>query len=302
MMVVRDRTDVTVNLDGLWLLQALLGVSQLAPELRALPYGEPRSGQAWVTQHPGLSVLADQGICDEAGIVRPDVAERMAVLAVPDVEVVIVVSPGALTWPRPSLDEPSTWRAIPDGQLRIVLTRRDGRWASAARAGDQVTIDDCTDCGAEWLARLVCDALDVVHAVEPAKFQAVNVPLDELGAAAGQRMNATTAAAKDAALRAVGLRGAALAQLGAVLDDPVAEAVLYARAYVDTATVCSESVLDLRDSASGRVASYRLNPPRGSEQEWMTVGPATPAHVGHGVSTVFASVPVESWASHTRMG
>ena len=30
----RSTTDITVNLDGLWLMQALLGIARLAPELR----------------------------------------------------------------------------------------------------------------------------------------------------------------------------------------------------------------------------------------------------------------------------
>ena len=46
-----------------------------------------------------------------------------------------------------SLDDPATWRAIPDDQLRIVLARRDGRWVSAARAGEDVTIDDVAGGG-----------------------------------------------------------------------------------------------------------------------------------------------------------
>ena len=101
-----------------------------------------------------------------------------------------------------------------------------------------------------------------------------------------EHAQAGTAAGKRAALRAVGLRGAVLAELGAALEEPVAEAVLYARAYVDADTMWSESVLDLRDTASGRVALYRLSPPQGSHQEWMAIAPATPAQLHHAVTTV----------------
>jgi EspG family len=295
-------TDITVNLDGLWLLQALLGIVRLAPELRGRPYGEPRSGQEWLTGHPGVSVLAGQGMCDEAGVVRPDIAARVAVLAVPDVEVVGLVSRGPVTWsPQVSLDDPSTWRAVRDEQLRIVLARRAGRWASAVRAGERITIDDWGGGDADGLARLVCEGLNSINVVEPAKFSAVNVPLVEMKDAVAQRLQASDAGRRDAPLRSVGLRGAALAAVGAALDEPVAEAVLYARAHVDADTAMSLSVLDLRDIEAGRVAMFRLNPPRGSRQEWMSVGPATPAQVCHGVSTVLASVAVRSWETHERM-
>ena len=44
------------------------------------------------------------------------------------------------------------------------------------------------------------------------------------------------------------MNGAALAELADVLDDPVAEAVLYGRAYVDGQMRTGGSVLDVRDS------------------------------------------------------
>lgn len=168
-------TDITVNIDGLWFLQALLGIDQLAPELRGHPCGQPRSLE-WVGAHPGLGVLVEQGICDEAAVVRADIAERMRVLAHPDVEVVVLISRGPMNWaPTVMLEDPSTWRAIPEEQLRIVLSRRGGRWASAVRAGGHITIDDCA-------------------------------PVDEAS---------SSAISKHAALRAVGLRGAALGRAGA---------------------------------------------------------------------------------------
>lgn len=293
--------DITVNLEGLWLLQAMLGISQLAPELRGRPYGQPQSTE-WLTAHPGLAVLVDQGIADEGAVVRSDIAARMTVLATPDAEVILLVSRGPMNVVTPVvMDEPSTWRAIPDEQLRVVLARRDGRWASAVRAGSYITIDDCPGTDQEWVQRLVGQALDSVHRVEPARISAVNVPLDDMRTAIAMHAKADSAAAKLAALRALGLRGGALAELGAALEDPQAEALVYARAHVDIDTVWSQTVLNLRDSASGRVALYRLNPPPGSQQEWLTIAPATPAQLHHALTTVFDSVGVRAWASHERM-
>lgn len=294
-------SDITVNLEGLWLLQAMLGISQLAPELRGRPYGQPQSTE-WLTAHPGLAVLVDQGIADEGAVVRSDIAARMKVLATPDVEVILLVSLGPMNVVTPVvMDEPSTWRAIPDEQLRIVLARRDGRWASAVRAGSYITIDDCPGTDQEWVQRLVGEALDSVHRVEPARISAVNVPLDDMRTAIAMHANADSAAAKLAALRALGLRGGALAELEAALEDPQAEAVVYARAHVDIDTVWSQTVLNLRDTASGRVALYRLNPPPGSQQEWLAIAPATPAQLHHALTTVFDSVGVRAWANHERM-
>ena len=294
-------SDITVNPEGLWLLQAMLGISQLAPELRGRPYGQPQSTE-WLTAHPGLAVLVDQGIADEGAVVRSDIAARMKVLATPDVEVILLVSRGPMNVVTPLvMDEPSTWRAIPDEQLRVVLARRDGRWASAVRAGSYITIDDCPGTDQEWVQRLVGEALDSVHRVEPARISAVNVPLDDMRTAIAAHAKADSAAAKLAALRALGLRGGALAELGAALDDPQAEALVYARAHVDIDTVWSQTVLNLRDTASGRVALYRLNPPPGSQQEWLAIAPATPAQLHHALTTVFDSVGVRAWTSHERM-
>ena len=294
-------SDITVNLEGLWLLQAMLGISQLAPELRGRPYGQPQSTE-WLTAHPGLAVLVDQGIADEGAVVRSDIAARMKVLATPDVEVILLVSRGPMNVVTPVvMDDPSTWRAIPDEQLRVVLARRDGRWASAVRAGSYITIDDCPGTDQEWVQRLIVEALDSVHRVQPARISAVNVPLDDMRTAIAAHAKADSAAAKLAALRALGLRGGALAELGAALDDPQAEALVYARAHVDIDTVWSQTVLNLRDTASGRVALYRLNPPPGSQQEWLAIAPATPGQLHHALTTVFDSVGVRAWASHERM-
>ncbi|WP_205878875.1 ESX secretion-associated protein EspG [Mycobacterium camsae] len=302
-MVTPTATDITVNLDGLWLLQALVGVNRLAAELRGRPCGQPRS-MKWIAQHPGLAVLVAEGICDEAAVVRSDIATRMRVLGTPDVEVVVLVSHGPMTWSSEVLmDDPSSWRAIPDGQLRIVLARREGRWASAVRAGSHVTIDDCAAAvDADWLVRLVCDALDSVHYVEPARISAVNVPMDGICTAAAELSGISTAGlSQQAALKSVGFSGTTLAQLTEALQEPVAEAVLYARAYVEGAAVAGESVLNLRDTKSGRVALYRVNPPRGSHQQWMAVGPAHQGQIRHGVLAALDSVAVNSWDTHERM-
>ena len=295
-------SDVTVNLEGMWLLQALLGIPTLAPELRAVPYGAARTDE-WLDSHPGVDVLREEGLVDNGRHVVDVLAGRLAVLAVPDVEVAVLMSHGPMNWmPLDNLDDPSTWRAVRDEQLRVVLARRDGRWVSAVRAGTEITIDDVAGGGAEWLGQMVMGLLDGLHPCEPSRMAALNVPMEEIVDIATARAGSgADAPNRDAPLRALGVRGAALSELAAVIDEPLVEAVFYARAYVDTEIRHSVSALNLRDTDAGRLAMYRLAAMRGSAQAWMTIAPATIAQVEQGVRAVLSSVDVATWDTHRRM-
>lgn len=294
--------DVTVNLEGLWLLQAIMGVSTLAPELRTLPYGAARDNE-WLKTHPGVEVLRNEGLVDSDGQVRDELAKRLQVLAVPDVEVAILISQGPMNWtPVMDLEDPGTWRAIRAEQLRIVLARRDGQWVSAARAGSEVTIDAVAGGGADWLAGVVTSVLDALHPCGPSRIPALNVPMDDIIEIATTRAATSTAdPRRDAPLRELGLRGGALAEVAAVLDEPLVEAVLYARAYTDTEVRNGVAALNLRDTDGGRIAIYRMAAVRGSEKAWMTVAPATATQVEQALQTVLSSVDVPSWDTHRRM-
>ncbi len=299
--MVSVRADLTLNVEGLWLLQALLGISSVAPEIRGLPYG-PGVSDDWITEHPGAQALREAGIVDEKGQVAAEVRTQMQVLAAPDVEVAILCSPGALEWTVPlRLDDSSTWRAVPENQLRIVLARKDDRWVSAARVGDDITIDTVGSLPVEDLADLVLTVMDSAHASEPATIAPLNLPLEDIAAAAAERGELPAGPRRARPLTDLGVKGAALADLEAVLDDPQAEAVFYSRAYVDTEVRHSESVLNLRDTARGRVASYRTPPAVGSRQAWMTFVPATRSQVQHAVKAAVADLGLRSWERHTRM-
>lgn len=292
-------TDVTLNLPALWVVQAMMGIPRLAPELEAWPYGAARNND-WLNTHPGVDALRSQGLLGPDGQVLDALAQRMQVLAVPDVEVAIEVGPGPRLQTIPDVNDPSTWRTIPEGELRVVLARRDGRWVSAVRADDEVTIDDIDGGDARWLAELVLGLLDAVHPSGPSRITAINVPLEEILAIAAERvLTEPDSPNRDNALRVMGVRNADVAELGALLDAPVAEVLLYARAYDDTA-VHSSSTVDLRDTDGGRVVLYQLGPMRGSTQEWMTIAPGTAAQVEHGVKTVVSGVGVRSWETHRR--
>jgi hypothetical protein len=288
---------VTVNLDGLWLLQALLGVRNLAPELRGRPYGAARDDQ-WLHSHPGVEVLRDAGLVDAHGEVVADLADTLGVLDVPDVEVVMLVARGPMGWGTESVADPATWRAIPDEQLRVVLARRAGRWASAARSGTDITLDalpaEPALGSAAWLATAVLGLLDSAHPCEPSRFPPVNVPADQLLSAAAAGVDA------GAAIRDLGVKGAAAAELAQVLAAPAAEAILYARVYDDAETRTSTTALDIRATPAGSVAIHQLTAVRGSDQDWMAIAPATTAQVQSGIKAVLATLNIASWESHSR--
>lgn len=90
------RTDITVNVEGFWMLQALLDIRHVAPELRCRPFVSTDS-MDWLNQHPGMTVMREQGIVD-GETVNEAVAARMRVLAAPDLEVVALLSRGKLLY------------------------------------------------------------------------------------------------------------------------------------------------------------------------------------------------------------
>ena len=60
----QTRTDVTVNVEGFWMLQALLDIRHVAPELRCRPFVATDSSD-WLYEHPGMAVMREQGIVVE---------------------------------------------------------------------------------------------------------------------------------------------------------------------------------------------------------------------------------------------
>lgn len=296
--------DVTVNLHGMWLLQAMLDIATMPPELSTVPYGAPRDS-TWISGDPRIEQLQEAGVVGGDGHVIPAVANRLRVLAAPDVEVAILIARGSLSWKgRIDVTDPSTWRRdIPDNQLQIVLARRDGRWVSAARSGDDITIDDVGFDGgsAMWLRDIILDQLDAIHPVDPSRIAPMNLPYEDILSAAAQRAAAgEDPQQREVPLRALGVPPAAAAELGALLDEPVIEAVLYARAHTDARSDTGATALNLRDTEHGRVALYQMLAPRGSTQDWMVIAPGSASQILQGIRTVLSSLNVRDWESHQR--
>lgn len=297
---------VTVNVEALWLLQAMLDIPTLAPELRTLPYGAARSKE-WLVTSPEVAALAQSGLVGPNRQVIDSVAQRLRTLAAPDIEVVIIISHGEITWAGPiDVDDPETWkRTAPENQLSVVLARRDGRWVSAVRGGEHITIDDVDGAaGFSWISDILIGLFDSFAPGEPSRIVAMNLPLDELTAAIKDRaaMGDQNPSARDMPLRALGVHPQAIGELSELFDNPSAEAVVYARAYTEARESTSVTTLDVRATPSGRVATYRMPSRPGAQQEWMTIAPATTTQLALALQAVLGSLDVGDWAHHQRMG
>lgn len=302
------RTDITVNVEGFWMLQALLDIRHVAPELRCRPYVSTDSTD-WLNEHPGMAVMREHGIVAD-GEVTESIAARMRVLAAPDLEIVALLSRGKLLYgvKQPGEDEEQEQeeeqvgsRDIPDNEFRVVLARRDQHWVSAVRVGNEITVDDVSVADTASIAALVFDGLESIHHADPAQINAVNVPLEEMLELTKAWQEAGFNVFSGGDLRRLGLSAATVAALGQALSDPAAEAAVYARQYRDDSRAPSASVLSLKDGSGGRIAMYQQARTAGSGEAWLAICPATPQMVQVGVKTVLETLPYGEWKTHRRV-
>jgi hypothetical protein len=299
------RTDITVNVEGFWMLQALLDIRHVAPELRCRPFVSTDS-MDWLNEHPGMAVMREQGIVT-GETVNESVAARMRVLAAPDLEVIALLSRGKLLYgvkekeEEGGDDEPVGSREIPDNEFRVLLARRDQHWVSAVRVGDEITVDDVSIADTISIASLVFDALESIHHADPAAINAVNVPLEEMLEITKAWQSSGFNVFSGGDLRRLGISAATVAALGQALSDPSAEAAVYARQYRDDAKAPSASVLSLKDGSGGRIAMYQQARTAGSNEAWLAICPATPQLVQVGVKTVLETLPYGEWKTHSRV-
>ncbi|BBZ22958.1 ESX secretion-associated protein EspG [Mycolicibacter hiberniae] len=294
------RTDITVNVEGFWMLQALLDIRHVAPELRCRPYVSTDSND-WITEHPGMAVMREQGIVVDDQV-NETVAARMRVLAAPDLEVVALLSLGKLRYGVPDGDdqEPGS-RDIPDNEFRVLLARRGEHWVSAVRVGTDITVDDVAVTDAASIAALVLDGMESIHHADPAQITAVNVPMEEMLEATQSWQDSGFNIFTGGDLRRMGISAATVAALGQALSEPAAEAAVYARQYRDDAKGPSASVLSLKDGSGGRIALYQQARTAGSGEAWLAICPATPQLVQVGVKTVLDTLPYGAWKTHRRV-
>lgn len=294
------RTDITVNVEGFWMLQALLDIRHVAPELRCRPYVSTDSND-WLSEHPGMAVMREQGIVVEDQV-NETVAARMRVLAAPDLEVVALLSLGKLRYGViDSEDQEPGTRDIPDNEFRVLLARRGEHWVSAVRVGTDITVDDVSVTDAASIAALVLDGMESIHHADPAQITAVNVPMEEMLEATQSWQDSGFNIFTGGDLRRMGISAATVAALGQALSEPAAEAAVYARQYRDDAKGPSASVLSLKDGSGGRIALYQQARTAGSGEAWLAICPATPQLVQVGVKTVLDTLPYGAWKTHRRV-
>jgi EspG family len=297
------RTDITVNVEGFWMLQALLDIRHVAPELRCRPFVSTDS-MDWLNQHPGMAVMREQGIVT-GDAVEESIAARMRVLAAPDLEIVALLSRGKLLYgvkeKEEGEEEQVGSRDIPDNEFRVLLARRGTHWVSAVRVGDEITVDDVAVADTASIAALVFDALESIHHADPAAINAVNVPLEEMLEITKAWQSSGFNVFSGGDLRRLGISAATVAALGQALSDPAAEAAVYARQYKDDAKAPSASVLSLKDGSGGRIAMYQQARTAGSNEAWLAICPATPQLVQVGVKTVLETLPYGEWKTHSRV-
>ena len=297
------RTDITVNVEGFWMLQALLDIRHVAPELRCRPFVSTDS-MDWLNQHPGMTVMREQGIVT-GDAVEESIAARMRVLSAPDLEIVALLSRGKLLYgvkdKEEGEEEQVGSRDIPDNEFRVLLARRGSHWVSAVRVGDEITVDDVSVADTASIAALVFDALESIHHADPAAINAVNVPLEEMLEITKTWQSSGFNVFSGGDLRRLGISAATVAALGQALSDPAAEAAVYARQYRDDAKAPSASVLSLKDGSGGRIAMYQQARTAGSNEAWLAICPATPQLVQVGVKTVLETLPYGDWKTHSRV-
>jgi hypothetical protein len=297
------RTDITVNVEGFWMLQALLDIRHVAPELRCRPFVSTDS-MDWLNQHPGMTVMREQGIV-VGDTVEESIAARMRVLAAPDLEIVALLSRGKLLYgvkdKEEGEEEQVGSRDIPDNEFRVLLARRGSHWVSAVRVGDEITVDDVAVADTASIAALVFDALESIHHADPAAINAVNVPLEEMLEITKAWQSSGFNVFSGGDLRRLGISAATVAALGQALSDPASEAAVYARQYKDDAKAPSASVLSLKDGSGGRIAMYQQARTAGSNEAWLAICPATPQLVQVGVKTVLETLPYGDWKTHSRV-
>ena len=280
---------LTTTANGVWVLQALLGVETLPVALRLRPFipslhddalmVSTTAGPVPVAQTAEYASLVAAGVIDSSGAVDHTVRDWMTVLGRAERQVVLAIR-------RP--DPATAGAASPTVAERVLVVCRHRRWmAMAARDGDEVVIDAVGESDSrDEQVDLICNAmLPAFGDAAPADVDGVNIP-------AGL-MYSTLA---NAAPHGRDVLTAALARLG--LAPPLTE-VLTAAARFDESAMAVVSLIDtgvtphvhprvltIADTDHGRVSITTSASADG--REWMTIWPTTPTGLRDDLAALLA--------------
>ena len=281
---------LTTTPNGVWVLQALLGVETLPVALRLRPFipsmydesviVDTTAGPVPLAHTAEYASLVAADVIDAAGAVDDTVRDWMTVLSRAERQVVLAIR-------RP--DPATVGDASPTVQERVLVVCRHRRWlAMAARDGDEVVIDAVGESEQpDQQAELICNVMLAAFGdAYPADIEGVNVP--------AELMYSTL---NNAAPHGHDVVASALARLG--LAPPLTE-VLTAAARFDESAMAVVSVIDtgvttqvhprvltVADTAYGRVSITTSASADG--KEWMTIWPATVAGLRDELATLLAA-------------
>ena len=281
---------LTTTPNGVWVLQALLGVETLPVALRLRPFipslyddsvvVATTAGPVPVAQTAEHASLVAAGVIDAAGAVDGTVRDWMTVLSRAERQVVM-----AIRGPDPA----TVGDASPTVQERVLVVCRHRRWlAMAARDGDEVVFDAVGESEhPDQQVELICNAmLPAFGDADPADIEGVNVPAE---------LMYTTL--NNAAPHGHDVLVPALARLG--LAPPLPEVLTAAARFDESAmavvslidtgvsTTVHPRVLTVADTAYGRVSITTSASADG--KEWLTIWPATLAGLRDELTTLLTA-------------
>lgn len=270
--------DLTTTPNGIWILQALLGVEKMPTALRLRPFIPSVDGDGTVatvlgdvpwSQTAEYQTHVAAGVIDADGRVDDAVRDWLAVVGRPQREVLVVIRR-----PKP-IDGPAAddEDAMPLIEERVMSICQRDRWlAMIARSGDEVVLAPVGEAArSDDQIDLICDT--VMHAFssgEAAAISGFNVP------------SATfESTLKENVPRGRPVLAAALARLGLSPDQV---SVLSAACHLDESAMAVVSVIDhgierhfhpdvisVIDSEFGRITISHTTGPDGTR--WTSVWP-----------------------------
>jgi hypothetical protein len=286
----KEATPVlTTTVEGLWVLQALLGVESMPVALHLKPFipsahgsliVETTAGHAPLSQTAEYHSLVQAGVIDGRGHVDDVVRDWMKVLGRPEREVVLVIR-------RPSGQVNA--EDMPTVNERVMVVCLHRRWmAMAARDGREVVIGGVgesadPDRQIELMCRVLVPAFGDAIAAD---IEGVNVEMDTLKSS----LEAAAPAGREAisaALARVGLppREVEVVTAATRLDESAMAVV----SLIDHGRElhAHQRVLSVADTEYGRVSFTTTSGADG--KRWVSIWPTTPAGLHDDLAELLAT-------------
>jgi hypothetical protein len=268
---------LTTTVEGVWALQAMLGIESMPTALRLKPYipsvhqdlvVETTAGPLPLQQTAEYLSLVQAGVIDTQGRVDDIVRDWMTVIGRADRQVMLVVR-------RPAGEiTHGDGTTTPTVHERVLVVCRHKRWmAMVARDGDEMVVDAVgeSDDPATQVALMSHTVLAAFGDAPAADIEGVNVPADLLQTA----MERSAGQGREAMITALGRLGLQPAQAeivaAAARHDESAMAVV---SVIDRgiSTTVHDRVLTVADTEYGRVSMTTTLSPDG--KKWMSIWPA----------------------------